>query len=315
MNASTARAHAISITGLTKRYPQVTAVDSLNLQVRPGEIYGFLGRNGAGKTTTIRLMLGLLHPDEGSVSVFGRAVEGDRSLAVRQVGSLVETATAYPNLTTFENLDLQRRLLGTGRSEIERVMRLVGVQEYRDRVAGKLSLGNRQRLALARALLGNPRLLVLDEPANALDPAGIVEIRMLLRRIADEDGVTIFVSSHILGEITNLADRIGIIHRGRLIEEFSTAERRASVRPHAYRLQVSDPQRAKLRITHIPGVISVEDEEGPGWILVAGSAIDPENIPRALVQDGIGILAMIPQSEDLEDHFLRMTGGAACDSL
>lgn len=212
---------AIETSGLTKQYREVRAVDALSLRVHAGEIYGFLGRNGAGKTTTIRMILGLVHPTAGEVRVFGTPVSSDRPGAVRNVGSLVETATAYPNLTVRENLEIQRALCASPRESVDRAISLLGLAEYAVRRAGRLSLGNKQRLALARAVLPRPRLLVLDEPANALDPAGIVEIRTLLQELARSEGVTIFVSSHILGEVAQLVDRIGIIHRGRLVEELA----------------------------------------------------------------------------------------------
>jgi ABC-type multidrug transport system ATPase subunit len=215
---------AIATRALTKRYRDVLAVDALDLDVRRGEIYGFLGRNGAGKTTTIRMLLGLIRPSRGEVTVLGkRIVPGETSVFAR-VGFLVETATAYPNLTVRENLDIQRRLTGAPLRAIEDTIELLGLSPYADRVSGQLSLGNKQRLALARALLHSPELLILDEPANALDPAGIVEIRTLLRSLADERGVTVFMSSHILAEVAHLADRIGIVHDGRLIEEASRQE-------------------------------------------------------------------------------------------
>ena len=191
---------AIASEDLSKTYREVRAVDGLNLSVRRGEIYGFLGRNGAGKTTTIRMLLGLIRPTRGRVWIDGHAVGAERARAVAAAGSLVESATFYPNLTVRENLDMQRRLTGAGRGDVEQALALLNLTEFAYRRAGRLSLGNKQRLALARALLPHPRLLVLDEPANALDPAGIVEIRNLLRRLADEGRVTVFVSSHILGE-------------------------------------------------------------------------------------------------------------------
>ena len=214
---------AIRTEDLSKRYAEVAAVEALNLSVAPGEIYGFLGRNGAGKTTTIRMLLGLVRPTRGRVLLFGRDLAGDRKEAVRPVGSLVETATCYPTLTVRENLEIQRRLTRADRGAVERAIGLLGLEPVAGRRAGRLSLGNKQRLALARAILPDPRLLILDEPANALDPAGIVEIRRLLRRLADEQGVTVFISSHILAEIAQLADRIGIIHHGRLIEEIDAS--------------------------------------------------------------------------------------------
>lgn len=220
----------IATKALTKRYRDTIAVDALDLNVRRGEVYGFLGRNGAGKTTTIRMLLGLIRPSEGEVNVLGTRVrQGDQRWLAR-VGYLVESAAAYPNLTVRENLEIQRRLTGSPREAVGRSMGLLGLEAYADRRAGLLSLGNKQRLSLARALLHDPEVLVLDEPANALDPAGIVEVRELLRSLADERGVTIFMSSHILAEVAHLADRIGIIHGGRLIEESSRDEFTARAR-------------------------------------------------------------------------------------
>jgi ABC-2 type transport system ATP-binding protein len=221
---------AIATRALTKRYRDVLAVDSLDLDVRPGEIYGFLGRNGAGKTTTIRMLLGLIRPSGGEVEVLGRRIVPGETGVFGRIGYLVETATAYPNLTVRENLDIQRRLTSAPLSAIAETIALLRLEPYADRRAGQLSLGNKQRLALARALLHSPEVLLLDEPANGLDPAGIVEIRELLRSLADEQGVTVFMSSHILAEVAHLADRIGIVHDGRLIEELDRDELIAKAR-------------------------------------------------------------------------------------
>jgi ABC-type multidrug transport system ATPase subunit len=220
----------IATRGLTKRYRDVLAVDDLQLDVRRGEIYGFLGRNGAGKTTTIRMLLGLIRPTGGEVSVLGRRIVPGETSVFAHIGYLVETATAYPNLTVRENLDIQRRLTGAPPRAVAETIEQLRLGEYADRRAGRLSLGNKQRLALARALLHKPDVIVLDEPANALDPAGIVEIRELLRSLADERGVTVFMSSHILAEVAHLADRIGIVHEGRLVEECTREELAAKAR-------------------------------------------------------------------------------------
>jgi ABC-2 type transport system ATP-binding protein len=176
------------------------------------------------------MLLGLIRPSGGEVTVLGRHVEPGETRVFSHIGYLVETATAYPNLTVRENLDMQRRLTGAPASAVSESIGLLRLDQYADRRAGQLSLGNKQRLALARALLHSPELLVLDEPANALDPAGIVEIRELLRSLADERGVTVFMSSHILAEVAHLADRIGIVHEGRLIQESSREEFAAKAR-------------------------------------------------------------------------------------
>src|SRR5215471_10772174 len=218
---------AVATSGLTKRYggaPGVLAVDRVDLRVARGEVYAFLGLNGAGKSTTIRMLLGMIRPTAGHVALFGERVQPDAVGLWRRVGHLVETATAYPELSVRENLEVARRLAGIdARRAVDGAIERLGLGEYAERRAGTLSLGNLQRLALARALLGEPELLVLDEPANALDPAGVVEIRELLRALAIEQGVTVFMSSHILGEVDRLATRIGIVHRGRLIEELDSA--------------------------------------------------------------------------------------------
>ncbi len=296
---------AIRAEDLCKRYAEVTAVDSLDLTVGAGEIYGFLGRNGAGKTTTIRMLLGLVRPTRGRVLLFGRDLARGRSLAVEPVGSLVETATAYPTLTVRENLEIQRRLTRAGRGAVERVISLLGLEALADRRAGRLSLGNKQRLALARAILPGPRLLILDEPANALDPAGIVEIRRLLRRLADEEQVTVFVSSHILAEIAQLADRIGIIHRGRLVEQID-ARRPQGGTAERLEVRVSDPRRAREILRQEAGLGEIQQLED-GALRILGA--EPSAVARLLVGAGMELHALCPIHEELEARFLRLTGG------
>lgn len=239
---------AIATRSLSKRYRHVRAVDMLDLDVRRGEIYGFLGRNGAGKTTTIRMLLGLIRPSSGEVEVLGRRITPGETGVFAHVGYLVETATAYPNLTVRENLDIQRRLTRAPKTAVAETIALLRLEEYAGRRAGQLSLGNKQRLALARALLHSPELLVLDEPANALDPAGIVEIRDLLRKLAAERGVTVFMSSHILAEVAHLADRIGIVHEGRLLEECSREELAAKARSFTAQA-LTEQERADAALT------------------------------------------------------------------
>ncbi|HEY3339784.1 MAG TPA: ATP-binding cassette domain-containing protein [Propionicimonas sp.] len=241
-------APVITTSGLTKRFGRLTAVADLDLEVRQGEIYAFLGRNGAGKTTTIRMILGLIRPTGGDVRVFGRPVRSSRPEWLRRVGCLVETASAYPNLTVRENLEVHRRLTRAPAAAVPEVIERLGLGAAADRTAGKLSLGNKQRLALARALVHAPDLLVLDEPANALDPAGIVEIRGLLRSLADDHGTTVFVSSHILVEVAHLADRIGIVHDGRLVEELDRAALVAAARAFSAE-QLTEQERADALLT------------------------------------------------------------------
>ena len=210
---------AIETEDLGKRYGDVTAVEHLSLRVAEGEIYAFLGLNGAGKTTTIRMLLGMIKPTTGSAHVLQTRVRLGSREPWASVGYLVEIPHAYPELTVYENLEAARRLHpGTAPRAIERVIERMNLSAYASRRAGNLSQGNAQRLGLARALLHEPKLLILDEPANGLDPAGIVEIRELLLKLTRERGVTVFMASHILAEVSRLAQRIGIIHQGRLLQ-------------------------------------------------------------------------------------------------
>jgi ABC-type multidrug transport system ATPase subunit len=310
-DAVTVRDAAIRTENLSKRYTEVTAVDSLNLSIKPGEIYGFLGRNGAGKTTTIRMLLGLIRPTLGRVRLFGKDVGTERRAAVSSAGSLVETATFYPSLTVRENLEIQRRLTRSGRADAERVLGLLELAALAKRRAGRLSLGNRQRLALARALLSNPRLLILDEPANTLDPAGIVEIRKLLRGLANEHGVTVFISSHILSEISQLADRIGIIHQGKLIEEFDAKNAGAGANPRlSIRVSQTEKAAALLR-ERLPecDVTASGNEVLEIAVKTPDRTLDAALVARTVVEAGLDLRALISAEEDLETHFLRLTGG------
>jgi ABC-type multidrug transport system ATPase subunit len=299
----------IEARGLTKHYGDVRAVDGVDLEVRRGEIYGFIGRNGAGKTTTIRMLLGLIRPTAGEVAVFGTRVRPGEQKVFGRVGYLVEAATVYPNLTVVENLDLQRRLTRAPRAAVAEAIGLMGLDEYAHRRAGRLSLGNKQRLALARALLHHPDLLVLDEPANDLDPAGIVEIRELLRRLAADRGVSVFMSSHILGEVAHLADRVGIVHAGRLVEELGYDELRARAREYV-EVAVSDPRRAIALLTERLGISRVE--QTPARTLRVFDGLDrAAAIARVLVSEGLELTRLCPGGEDLEAHFIKLTGGAA----
>ena len=295
----------VAARGLAKRYGDVRAVDGVDLTVGRGEIYGFLGRNGAGKTTTIRMLLGLIRPTAGEVRLFGeRVVPGTRAVFQR-VGYLVETATAYANLTVAENLEIQRRLMGVGdRGAVDEAIELLGLGEYRNRRAGRLSLGNKQRLSLARAMLHAPDLLVLDEPANALDPAGIVEIRDLLRRLAAERRVTIFMSSHILAEVAQLATRIGIVHAGRVLEELDREQLRA--KEHAFlAVRASDPARARTLLTDA-GFTRIELAED-GRLQLFDAEDRAAEIAPLLVDAGIALTELALEREDLESYFLRLT--------
>lgn len=306
---------AIATIGLTKRYRRdVLAVDRVDLRVARGEIYAFLGLNGAGKSTTIRMLLGMIRSTAGHAELFGRRVNAGTTAEWRRVGHLVESATAYPELTVRENLDVGRRLTGVvdGRA-VDRIIARLGLDAYADRYAGTLSLGNLQRLALARALLHEPDLLVLDEPANGLDPAGVIEIRELIRALAIERGVTVFMSSHILGEVDRIATRIGIVHQGRLVEELDSAtlERHRDRRLEVCARDVNAAQRA-LRAAGLEPTLRTADGQDPRLELRDVRALEaPDEIAALLVSAGVPPTHLALGRETLEDHFMRLTGGGA----
>ncbi len=297
---------AISAHALAKDFGKVKAVRKVDLEVQRGEIYGFLGRNGAGKTTTIRMLLGLIRPGAGEIALFGEPVREKRLAALAHVGFLVESASAYPNLTTRENLELQRRLTEAPKGSVEKILGLLGLEEYADRKSAHLSLGNKQRLSLARALVHSPELLILDEPANGLDPSGIVEIRGLLRRLADA-GTTIFVSSHILGEVDQLADRVGIIHKGILVEEFGRKALGATKRLYI-ELAVDRAEPAEGVLKERLGLTGIS-RTGENVFRIADEKASCAEIARELVKAGVGLERLLPVEENLEEHFMRITGG------
>jgi ABC-2 type transport system ATP-binding protein len=298
---------AIETDRLVKRYGDVTAVDGLSLRVARGEIYACLGLNGAGKTTTVRLLLGMVKPTSGEAWVLGKRIRADQAKPWAAVGYLVETADAYPELSVRENLEVARRLRpGTERAAVDRVIRRLGLEEYAGRRAGTLSLGNGQRLGLAKAILHDPQLLLLDEPANGLDPAGIVEIRNLLLELAQEHGVTIFMCSHILGEVSRLATRIGIIHRGRLLREFAAHE---VERDRRWRLLVGTRDLAAARAVVLGAGFGAELTADGALEINDPAAIQrPEDIATRLVQAGQPPTMLQVEQEDLEQYFLRLVG-------
>jgi ABC-2 type transport system ATP-binding protein len=296
--------YAIETNGLSKFYGDVFAVNKVNLRVKRGEIYSFLGLNGAGKTTTIRALLGMIRPSEGNVKVLGQALgPGGRGPWAR-VGHLVESPCAYPDLSVRENLDIARRLHGIRNPKVvDDVMNKLTIASYSNRKAGTLSSGNFQRLGLARALLHNPELLILDEPSNALDPAGIVEIRELLISLAREHETTIFMSSHILTEVNLLADRIGIIHEGSLIEELDAA-RLEELRSQRLVIDTRDLSKAREALasfevtTLADGRLATNDPR---------AIASPELIATLLVNAGAPPIHLAIEQENLEEYFLRLT--------
>jgi ABC-2 type transport system ATP-binding protein len=295
---------AIETNRLTKRFGDVIAVDSVDLLVGVGEIYGFLGLNGAGKTTTIRALLGMIRPSEGNVKVLDQVLGPDGRGPWAHVGHLVESPSAYPELTVRENLEIARRYHEIANPNIaSNIMDQLALASYADRKAGTLSSGNLQRLGLARALLHGPELLILDEPANGLDPAGVVEVRELLRTLANEHGVTIFMSSHILTEVDRLATRIGIIHQGKLIEELDT-DKLERLRAKRLAVQARNLEGAQISLQSAGYKLTVDDET---IVMEDDRAIEhPDDIAKILVNAGAPPTRLAVEQEDLEDYFLRL---------
>lgn len=302
---------AIQTGRLTKAYGAVRAVDTVDLRVRQGEIYGFLGLNGAGKTTTIRALLGMIRPTAGTIEVLGQTVGPYGQGPWSQVGYLVEAATLYPELTVRENLEIAHQLYRVKDTKaVATTMAQFGLHLYADRKASTLSMGNRQRLGLARALLHRPSLLILDEPANGLDPAGVVEIRALLRRLASEEGITIFMSSHILTEVDRLADRIGIIHEGRLVEELDAIQLER-LRGRRLEVQTRDPSAAYTVLRDAAYTATLQGDAAQ-IALTDPHALDaPDEVARLLVNAGIPLTRLAVVQDNLEDHFLQLTGATA----
>ncbi|MGW5718684.1 ABC transporter ATP-binding protein [Amycolatopsis sp. NPDC003865] len=296
----------IDAVDLTKRYRDVLAVDGLTLHTAPGEIHALLGLNGAGKTTTIRMLLGLVRPTRGEVSLFGERVGPGRNSVWARIGYLVETPSAYPELTVTENLQVMAALRGLrDRKAVSGVIARLGLQPHAHRRAQTLSLGNKQRLALAKALLHHPDLLLLDEPANGLDPAGVAEIRTLLHDLAHRDGVTILLSSHILTEVARLATRLGVLDRGRLVWEGATTDLVARARPRL-RVTVHDPGHAVAALRAAGHAVSTEDD---GLTLTEDRAVDhPDEIATQLVAAGCPPTRLAVERDDLETCFLRLVG-------
>jgi len=298
---------AVETNGLSKSFGKVRAIDSVSLRVGQGEIYGFLGLNGAGKTTTIRALLGMIRPSAGAVRMLGQAVGPNGRGPWRRVGHLVERPAAYPELTVRENLEIARRLQGIpDRDTTSRIIERLGLASYAARKAGGLSTGNLQRLGLARALLHEPELLILDEPANGLDPAGVVEIRELLASLAREKGVTVFMSSHILTEVDRLATRIGIIHKGNLLEELE-AEKLEELRSQRLEIKAHNLEAAQCALTQAGYAVKVS---GSTLLLYEARAIEaPDEVATILVNAGAPPTRLAVEQEMLEDYFLRLTGG------
>ncbi len=292
--------------GLVKRYKEVLAVDHIDLNVHAGDVYGFLGPNGAGKTTTLRMALGLIMPTEGTVEIFGRDPIREGARALEGVAGFVEAPRFYPYLTARKNLELLAALDGGGaRERIPEVLETVELTPRAEHRVGGYSHGMRQRLGIAAALLRRPRLLILDEPATGLDPAGMRDMRELIRRLADQ-GITVLLSSHQLPEVQELCDRVAIVNSGRVVYEGALADLRRQGGA-GYRLRTTDDTHALAVLRDQPRVENATVGEHGLSFQAQESDVGPISI--ALGAAGVGILALTPELATLEDLFFRLTEG------
>jgi len=292
---------------ISKHYGEVHAVSDMSLNVRKGEIYGFLGLNGAGKTTTIRMLLGMIRPTSGVAFIKGKKISIDNTELWKSVGSLVEIPYSYPELTVRENLEIIRRLrFIADKKAIDNVIDKLQLGTYANRKAKDLSLGNNQRLGLAKALIHNPEILLLDEPTNGLDPAGIYEIREMLSDLALNHGVTIFISSHILGEISRFATRIGIIHEGKLMKEIDASQLETLCSKRLL-INANDIEMAtSILIQH--GFILEKSNDNLIEIKDESAILKPDTVATIMVNAGCPPTLLKVEEEDLESYFLRTIG-------
>ena len=293
---------------LTKVYGEQDVVKAVNIHVKKGRIYGLLGRNGAGKTTIMKMILGLTPITSGKVDVFGQDIKGREKQVFPRIGAIIETPGFYPNLTGTENLEIFAKLRGTvGPNAVKKALEVVGLPYKDKKLFSKYSLGMKQRLGIANAILHDPELLILDEPTNGLDPIGIAEMRNFIKELSVERGKTILISSHILSEIALLADDIGIIDHGLLLEENSMKELKKKNRKYIL-LQVSAVSKAALILEHQFHLVdySVHDDQ---TLRIYDTCLDMAEINKALIVQDIAVISSQVCNDTLEDYFKKITGG------
>jgi ABC-2 type transport system ATP-binding protein len=295
------RDFVISTEAIAKLFNGKTAVRDVSLRVHPGSIYAFLGPNGAGKSTTIRMLLGLIRPSRGDIAIFGSDLRHHRNEILARIGSLVETPSVYEHLSARENLEIPRRILDAPRSDIDRVLRIVGLEMASQKLVRTFSLGMKQRLGLAQALLGKRDLLILDEPTNGLDPAGIQEMRSLIRQLPAGHGVTVFLSSHLLTEVEQVATHVGMLSQGKLVFQGTIGELEG-MRRSSLRIGVGDIESALLLLNARGWCV----RQANGYLL-ANDTSAAAAMNRTLVEAGVAVHHLAVESASLEEVFLKMT--------
>ncbi|HLR65742.1 MAG TPA: ATP-binding cassette domain-containing protein [Virgibacillus sp.] len=295
--------YIVKTNNLSRRFGKEYAVKELDMEIPKGEIYGFLGPNGAGKTTTIRMLLGLMKPTNGSIQIFNKNLKKERLEILKKVGSLVENPSYYPHLTAYENLEALRKIVNVPKKRIGEVLEIVRLTDVADKKVKGFSLGMKQRLGIAASLLGNPSLLILDEPTNGLDPSGIIEMRRLIKSLPSEHHMTVLISSHLLSEVDQIATHVGVISKGKLIFQDSIDVMRRYAQ-QGVKLKVNRPEKAWQRLlakgiqaTHQSGIIYIEES----------SDEQIAKVVHSLVHDGFSVYRVEEEKRSLEDIFLQMT--------
>ncbi|MDN8592768.1 bacitracin ABC transporter ATP-binding protein [Chryseobacterium mucoviscidosis] len=300
--------YTIETKQLTKIYKDQKAVNNVNIHVKKGRIYGLLGRNGAGKTTIMKMILGLTSTSSGEVDVFGKNIKGREKQVYPRIGAIIETPGFYPNLTGTENLNIFAKLRGTSApNAVKNALEIVGLPYKDKKLFGEYSLGMKQRLGIANAILHDPELLILDEPTNGLDPIGIAEVRDFIKNLSVERGKTILISSHILSEISLLADDIGIIDNGVLLEENSMEELKRKNGKYIL-LEVSDAAKASLILERQFDLksYSVKDDH---TLQIYDNSLDMASVNKALILGDVSVISSQLCNDTLEDYFRKITGG------
>lgn len=293
---------------LTKKYKNDYALKNVDVTIKRGEIYGLIGQNGAGKTTMLRLITGLAFPTNGSIELFENNDRREMTAAHKRMGAIIENPALFPNMTAYENLEVQRLQRGIpGRECIEKALKLVGLEGTGKKKVKNFSLGMKQRLGLAIALLSDPEFIILDEPTNGLDPMGIVEMRELLKKLNREKGLTVLISSHILSELYQLATKFGIIHQGQLLEEISAGELNDKCRQYL-RIKVDEPAKG---VNVLEEKLSAHDFEilSDGTIKLYSYLDDVHLVSRTLTEHGLVIEHLSQNGDSLENYFTKLIGG------
>jgi len=293
---------------LSKLYKNAFALDDINISVKKGEIYGFIGQNGAGKSTMLRLVTGLAFPSNGSIELFGYDKPGMLTDAQKRMGAIIESPALFPNMSAYENLEVHRLQKGIpGKDCIRKTLELVGLHDIGKKKAKNFSLGMKQRLGLAISLLSDPEFLILDEPTNGLDPMGIVELRELIKKLNREKGITFLISSHILSELHQLASYYGIIHRGRLLEELSAKELDEKCKQHL-RIKVDQPEKGAMVLETIMSTANFEVMPD-GTIKLYDYLDNVRKVSIVLTENDLVIEHLSQNGDSLESYFSRLVGG------